>query len=376
MKKILRLVSVIIVLVMIFPIESISAIASVKPYKNAVTQSINVQKYYEDIVNSIEWQTTISRKIRGEMLQLPKDAIESMSTDELIEAVLNYPFFHDIYAFDDIQMGFDKMFDSFNGVRELAKRNDVASELLRMYSNEEVLTKADTDVFRLTNFEVLLSQSFVLSKLDENQKNQFETIVRTKYFQKSKSKIYGEYTRHILFSLIMQNSDDSNMTNRILSIQNIISDKGNRYDPTCIYTPNGTLVYSTVNIDEPLSQQEINENNYHYDTYYPYATRLRSSTGKYNCHSYAWYNQGTSNNRWISDPSAYWTDGSYTYSSYPSMNYKAVYWAYGTAEHSAIVYQFSGGYVIMKSKWGSAGLYLHREDDSPYYSNSISYYHL
>lgn len=32
----------------------------------------------------------------------------------------------------------------------------------------------------------------------------------------------------------------------------------------------------------------------------------------FNCHSYAWYSQSTSNPYWIPDPSIYMTDGSYT----------------------------------------------------------------
>ena len=41
-------------------------------------------------------------------------------------------------------------------------------------------------------------------------------------------------------------------------------------------------------------------------------SQLRSYTYKYNCHSYAWYSQGTSNSYWMENPYAYMTDGSYS----------------------------------------------------------------
>lgn len=109
---------------------------------------------------------------------------------------------------------------------------------------------------------------------------------------------------------------------------------------------------------------------------FPKAGRIADPTVKYNCHSYAWYKQSTSNPYWIDNaPDVYMEDGSYTsVSGTPKSGYKAYY---NSGEHSGVVAgirRVKGEQVIMiRSKWGATGLYIHRSDDSPY-SSSIEYY--
>ncbi len=333
-----------------------------------------IKQYYDRIVQSEEWKSETSRQSRGEMLQLPDNMLKSMPTDTLIEAVLDYPFFFDIYAFDNIQDGFDIMYETFNGVRELSTRNDVASVLLKKYSNEEVLKNENTDAFRLTNMEVLLSQNFVLSQFTEKEKNIVVDSISDKYEQKNNSDVYGDFTRKIIFGLIEKNSTDTNFISQVQSAFNSSSLMGDPYIPGGAYTPNGTLVYSIYNGSEPYSQTELNAIDYDTATNYPNATRIRNATGKYNCHSYAWFDQHAYNSRWMPDPSVYWTDGSYTSSTNHFTNYKAVFWYNSALKHSAIIYNGSTNTLI--SKWGSAGLFIHTLSDSPYYyCNSVSYYH-
>ena len=54
----------------------------------------------------------------------------------------------------------------------------------------------------------------------------------------------------------------------------------------------------------------INICNQNGDTLVSEATRIAPSSSKYNCHSYAWYMQSTSNPYWMNDPSSYYTDWS------------------------------------------------------------------
>ena len=345
---------------------------SIKP-----TNNIAIKQYYDNIIHSAEWKSEISRQLRGEMLQLPDEMLKSMTTDELIESVLEYPFFSDIYAFDNIQCGFDIMYSTFNGVRELSTRKDAASTLLNKYNNEKVITNEkseDSDVFRITNMEILLSQNFVLSQFTENEKNYFVDIVSDKYEQKTISSAYGNFTCKIIFDLIEKNSTDTNLVAQIQAILNSSSLRGDPYVPGGAYTPNGTLVYSIYYGSEPCSQDELDFLNNEAATNYPYATKIRNATGKYNCHSYAWYNQDSYNSRWIPDPSVYWTDGSYTSSTNHYTNYKAVYWYNSTLTHSAIIYNGSSNILI--SKWGPGGLFIHTLANSPYYyCNYVNYYH-
>lgn len=147
-----------------------------------------------------------------------------------------------------------------------------------------------------------------------------------------------------------------------------------------VYTPNGTAV-SVMEIGWELSPGEISYLDSYYTSQYPSATLLRSSSRKYNCHSYCWYSQSSSNDKWMNDPSAYWQDGSYqecwlylpyinskVYSPiYPEINSK-VYYPYG--DHSAIVYSSTR----FNSKWGMGPLMRHAPSYCPYNFYNLQYY--
>lgn len=170
--------------------------ANAEPSDNDSDYEFSASVFYDDVMQNSEWQNTESRKKRGEMLQLPDEILEDISTDKLIEAVLDYPFFCDVYAFDNVQTGVDILFDTFNGARELLNRSDAAAVLLDKYESEPVYTDADaeTDILKLTYIEILLTQSSITDKMDETEISKFKEVSLDKYVQKVESNIYGEFT--------------------------------------------------------------------------------------------------------------------------------------------------------------------------------------
>ena len=113
-----------------------------------------------------------------------------------------------------------------------------------------------------------------------------------------------------------------------------------------------------------------------------------SPTTSYNCHSFAWYSQNLStNDTWISFPTAYYIDESYEAVTNPRIGDIVCYYdnCGTTIEtddinlHSGIIVGLSGensngncGDVNMynvKSKWGMEGLYTHKGDECPYVIN-------
>lgn len=115
-----------------------------------------------------------------------------------------------------------------------------------------------------------------------------------------------------------------------------------------------------------------------WDAKYSRATRIADPSVKYNCHSYAWYPQSTSNPYWInSPPSIYITDGSYNrYTGTPRSGMKA--W-YNNGEHSGVSIgaKLENNVQVhyVRSKWGEAGLYEHPYTDCPY-TISVAWYSL
>ena len=52
----------------------------------------------------------MKRTDRVDACQLSNDAIENMSTEELLQTVLAYPFMIDLYAFDTYRAGFEHVY--------------------------------------------------------------------------------------------------------------------------------------------------------------------------------------------------------------------------------------------------------------------------
>jgi hypothetical protein len=244
--------------------------------------------------------------------QIPEDVCATMPTDQLIETVLDYPLLIDIYAYDTFEAGITAVSAYCNALDALLKRPDAAEKLGSMYA-ERALSKS-VDDFKSASMQILAGH--------------------------------------------MQ----------------LKQEKTSRAASTTVSTPNGTSVVVLI-LGEQLSSSRIKEIDAQIASTYPNAKRLRSATTNYNCHSYAWYNQSASNKYWMNDPSAYWTDGSYTSNTTGNVNDRVYY----VSNHSAIITtRTSGpiapgnyGNIIVTSKWGSCGLYTHSAQYGPYYTSNF-----
>ena len=142
------------------------------------------------------------------------------------------------------------------------------------------------------------------------------------------------------------------------------------YTTSYVYTPNGTQV-PTKHYAE-ISDEEILFYNYMGGSAYSGVELLSTATSAYNCHSYAWYQSMTTNQHWMSDPSAYYTDGSYYIVSQPQAGDIICYFtALDENIHSGVVIDAPSTItgldtVLVESKWSFAGLYRHTADNCPY----------
>ena len=67
-----------------------------------------------------------------------------MTTEALVETVLDYPLMVSLYAFNSISKGFEVLAEQFNGMAELIQRDDGAEKLLNAY------TQSQTSIFSTT----------------------------------------------------------------------------------------------------------------------------------------------------------------------------------------------------------------------------------
>lgn len=133
-------------------------------------------------------------------LQIPEDILSSLSTEDLTEICLRYPFLFEIKIYKTFEMGLDTLFKRFNGVRELFNRDDVSKELLKQYQNkmqnlsylcgDDSLLKKGIFIVSIAYIEMLLSRYQVK---DESKKDDFLEILHDIVIGYEKKLKYPEY---------------------------------------------------------------------------------------------------------------------------------------------------------------------------------------
>lgn len=270
-----------------------------------------------------EWASFTSKQQMVEATRIPQEVLKKMSTESVIDAVLNYPLIINIYLFNSYEAGLETLAQDSDAYRELLKRED-AGDLL-------------------------------LSRLNLSKSSHDESL------------------EQLTISILMTDK----------TIWHTITDKGLATENLAVYTsstvstPNGSNVPVIIRGEEYTASQKWNLDLNTVQTY-PGATYVAGSTTNYNCHSYAWYSQTTSNLYWMNNPQLYMTDGSYT-SFTNLLNAVAgtrVYYG-STADHSAVVYQYGGPLLsvqklLVESKWGPGPVMRHSADYGPYGSNNLT----
>lgn len=320
------------------------------------------------VMTTEEWKE-MSRQDRLAACQIVENELDKMSTEDLLQHVLNYPFMIDIYAFSTYEMGFDHVCEEFEAISVLVNRDDYSEALIRTYASVPVETSKSVrnsnfyqNIWDLGILEILIAQPEMTQNLSNSEINTLTSIAQAKYDEKSNA--LSVYSGSVLSFANALNEQPDSSVSRAVSYPR--TPRGNAVG----YTNTSSYADWSAEEKELLDAQALSA--------YPTATLLRSASIKYNCHSYAWHSRSSSNHYWIPDPTEYMRDGSY-YSTSRQIGTIA-YW-YTTFNntiipiHSGIVdeHMQSGVYIGAISKWGNSGLFNHRFDDCPY-SGTITYW--
>jgi hypothetical protein len=72
-----------------------------------------------------QWKKLENNKVKVDACQLPEILLKKTSTDDLLEICLQYPLLYNLFAFNNKMDGINRLFNDFNGIRELFKRKDI-----------------------------------------------------------------------------------------------------------------------------------------------------------------------------------------------------------------------------------------------------------
>lgn len=305
---------------------------------------------------------------------IASDVADNMSSEDLVRNIIDYPLNSLVMFYDDPQMAVKLVIENSNLHKAFLAREDAADILLQYYDNSNIsmVVKRDTKDFSLIPYSAtMFIEHFIASdicrSIFKEKRQGLRTIISKKLEERlSQNNLYSYSSVKPLLDI---NDSLSLSLNITTTSQGVVF-----LGYTTIYTP---LNHQSIEgiLFSDYSDTERNDADEEALALCPNAILLRRSTPRYNCHSYAWHKQDSSNNTWLNDIDhlgtfqlqKYWTNDLYCESS-TSNGADVVYYAYG--DHSGIIQ--NNGIVI--SKWGRGPLMSHEMNACPYSTYGKRYF--
>jgi hypothetical protein len=139
---------------------------------------------------------------KSALCQIQEGELAKMTTEELIEAYFDCPHTAIIAAYDNLQVGFEKFYQRFNGLPELLDREDAARKLIARYKTMDPggynenweLYEIGKFCAEFVHMEILLAQNVVLGQLSESEMKELLFLGIEKYESKQQHvDIHGLY---------------------------------------------------------------------------------------------------------------------------------------------------------------------------------------
>lgn len=90
-----------------------------------------------------EWFAISSHAERAAACQIPENILSRLTTEALVQSVLEYPFFTDIMFFSTAEQGYRIVRDHYNGLQELERREDGLKGLYQYYMDTKVARSSE-----------------------------------------------------------------------------------------------------------------------------------------------------------------------------------------------------------------------------------------
>jgi hypothetical protein len=127
---------------------------------------------------SDQWKTFTTHTEMINSCQIPNTILQKMSTGDLVETCLNYPLYMDMFAYNQLQNGFDVVTAHFNGLQVFLNREDAGTVLLEKYKKMDPeafdqnlsLIKKGEYAAKFYYVEILIAQETILSNLQPIQR--------------------------------------------------------------------------------------------------------------------------------------------------------------------------------------------------------------
>lgn len=383
-----------------------------KEYPNCIHEAkewnkVNGRYQYPVTPYDKEWGTYVLKAERYTACQIPQEILNTLTTGELLELVLDSPVIINLYIQDSIVEGVKILAKEFNGMNELLSREDCLAVVSQYYSEYDIPAKQQLDYDALLgdsanpDYDVIVDNKTLMKKADKDAKvmdtlNLCEAIMeiacRTKklstqeeqslskiILQKSKEKIKSECIEGVSTEIDQEDSILNKYITKfpIKPSDNKKKNSRKKAGNESFKLPDGNVVeYYYTGKSGAISDTEIARVENYYSQYHFVSGASGKvvkkagdgGTKKYNCYNYAWLKKFDPKNLWkkcvIDDDKGFCNYKYFTHSSKPG----GAGWVGSGKGHAVytikeeVSYRDSNGQVyyspLVYSKWGPNGALL------------------
>ena len=193
-RKIVMLVSLCLMAVGVFLYACTDKTIEIDETGQASTRAIEeqlVNEYYRVLPGTSEWKSLESGDEMFQVSQLPESMLRELSTEELVDACMQFPLAYDFLLANDERYTTSFAIHNFNGLAELSKRNDGIIELLKVYRSMPYSEEAtrDSGIYRVFAFslgyiELILADPSFIDKMSEEELYSLRVIALDRYQEK------------------------------------------------------------------------------------------------------------------------------------------------------------------------------------------------
>ena len=177
---------------------------------SAEQSNLSPDEQYIALMEVIDWGEFDNHVDKVNASQIPDYLLNQMTTEQLVNAVLHYPYLIDIMAYDSYEMAFKDVSQHFNGLLELLVREDGAQKLLERMQQisipGDIVTTHSTNVdpqahLEIMFLDILSAQPEFLNQLDQEEYDELIQTVDEKAEEKLASPKYGQAEAYLFYTV-------------------------------------------------------------------------------------------------------------------------------------------------------------------------------
>jgi len=306
---------------------------------------------------------------------LSEEQLVNLSTDDLLDLALDYPFAIDVLGFDTYEMGIEHLKATSNVYKLMFLRDDLKDAVINKYNDiDEEIQKMYLDV--------ISGYLWNEGELDDTEKMSLFSLQSS-----DEEEVFGNFLIDALCNFGVDEEEVASYSSRsgyFVVISQGVSYNGATYSAGLYYDYGTSASCYKYTSGDYTPQQQANINSAFSGAHSGWVF-TGTATRKYNNHSYCWIMQSTANTYWLPNPSnfmgatAYFTDNGADCAI--SNGDRIVIYSSSGIAHSAAARSASSGIsavsrmttTTVESKFGSLGLYKTTLYDAYNYYSGVYY---